>query len=254
MDIQGQVALVTGGGSGMGAAVAQWLATLGAKVAVVDRQEAAAEKIAKEIGGAAYACDVTDAAGFEAIFQRIVSELGVPRICVNCAGICPAAKVVSRSGPMPLADFEQVIRVNLIGTFNVMRLVAHRMSEAAPLNADGERGVIINTASIAAYEGQIGQTAYSASKAGVVGLTLPAARELARHGIRVMAIAPGIIGTPMVQSMPAAVQESLAAQTPFPKRLGNPMEFAKLVQQIVENPMLNGSVIRLDAGMRMLEK
>jgi NAD(P)-dependent dehydrogenase (short-subunit alcohol dehydrogenase family) len=251
MDIKDQVAIVTGGGSGIGAAVAQWLATLGAKVAVVDRQTPAAISIAEEIGGIAYACDVTDATGFELVLNRIVSELGEPRICVNCAGICPAAKVVSKTGPMPLADFEQVIQVNLVGTFNVMRLVAHRMCEAVPLNVDGERGVIINTASIAAYEGQIGQTAYSASKAGVIGLTLPAARELARHGVRVMAIAPGIIATPMVQAMPAALQENLAAQMLFPKRLGSPTEFAKLVQHIVENPLLNGSVIRLDAGMRM---
>ncbi len=251
MDIEDQVALITGGGSGMGAATAEWLTGLGAKVAIVDVDSAKAASVAEKIHSKHYQCDVTDSENVEMCLADITDDLGVPRILINCAGICPAKRIVGKEGPMPLENFNKVIKINLVGTFNVMRLVADAMSKQEPVNDDGERGVIINTASIAAYEGQIGQAAYSASKSGIIGMTLPAARELARFGIRVMAIAPGIVLTPMMQLMPENVQESLAAQVPFPSRLANPTEFSSLVQHIIENHMLNGSVIRLDGAMRM---
>jgi len=254
MEIHQQVALVTGGGSGLGAATARLLSQQGAKVVVLDQREASAKEVAEEIKGFAFAGDVSDGPRMETLFKEIVDRVGIPRVAVSCAGICPAARVVSKNGPMDLNAFQQVIQVNLVGTFNVMRLAAYWMSQSSPMNPDGERGVIINTASIAAEEGQIGQAAYSASKAGVLGLTLPSARELARFGIRVMSIAPGIMETPMVAGMPQALQESFKTQIPFPSRFAKPMEFAMLVQQIIENPMLNGSVIRLDGAMRMQEK
>ena len=246
-------AIVTGGASGLGLATARLLASAGARVAVVDIDGEAAMRAAGTLGSDALAarCDVSDAAQGEALVVDLAKRLGRARILVNCAGIGPAKRVVGKSGPMPLVDFAQVIAVNLIGTFNMLRLVGAEMSTLEPLNVDGERGVIINTASVAAFDGQIGQAAYSASKGGVAALTLPVAREFARFGIRVMTIAPGIFETPMVRALPEAAQQSLGASVPFPKRLGIPDEYAALVRHIVENPMLNGEVIRLDGALRM---
>ncbi|MCS6878487.1 MAG: SDR family NAD(P)-dependent oxidoreductase [Geminicoccaceae bacterium] len=250
MRIEGSGAIVTGGGSGLGAATAEALAGRGARVAIVDRDAASAEAVAARIGGRAFALDVADAAAAEALFPEILAALGELRLLVNCAGIAPAARIVGRDGPMPLSAFEQVVRVNLLGTFNMLRLAAAAMSRLEP-REEGERGVIVNTASVAAYEGQIGQAAYAASKGGVASLTLPAARELAAHGIRVVAIAPGLFATPLLLGMPQKVQESLAASVPFPPRFGRPEEFASLVLEIVGNPMLNGCVLRLDGALRM---
>lgn len=253
MNIAQSVAIITGAGSGMGAETARQLAKQGAKVVLLDQNAEAATRLAEEIAGTAIACDVSDATAVEkAILQA--ETLGNIRICVNCAGIAPAKRIVGKEGPMLLEAFEQVIRVNLTGTFNVMRCVAHAMMKLAPANQDGERGVIINTASVAAYEGQIGQAAYSASKGGIVALTLPAAREFAPFGIRVMTIAPGIVETPMMLNMPTAVQQGLLANVPFPPRFAKPAEYVALVKQIIENPMLNGSVIRLDGALRMSAK
>ncbi|MGD0107353.1 MAG: SDR family NAD(P)-dependent oxidoreductase [Rhodopila sp.] len=250
MQIKGLAAVVTGGGSGLGAATATHLAALGCKVTVVDINQAAAEAQAGKIGGIGVACDVADAVSGEAAFATARAAHGPVRILVNCAGIAAPGRIVSREGPLKLQAFEHVIRVNLIGTFNMLRLAAAEMSDADPLE-EGERGVIVNTASIAAYEGQIGQPAYAASKGGVVGLTLPAARELARAGVRVVTIAPGLFHTPMVDGLPAEVQASLGAGIPFPARLGRPSEYAELVEHIVRNPFLNGEVIRLDGALRM---
>jgi NAD(P)-dependent dehydrogenase (short-subunit alcohol dehydrogenase family) len=250
MDIKNQPAIVTGGASGLGAATARALAAAGARVAVADINEKAAADMAREIGGVAIACDVSDSASAEAAIKKASDAHGPARVLVNCAGIGPAKRIVGRDGPMPLADYERVIRVNLIGTFNMMRLAATAMQAAAPL-ADGERGVIVSTASVAAFEGQIGQAAYSSSKGGVAALTLPAAREFAQFGIRVLAIAPGIFGTPMLKALPQESQDSLGASVPFPKRLGDPAEFAALVMHIVSNGYLNGEVIRLDGALRM---
>jgi len=250
MQIDGLTALVTGGGSGLGAATAAHLADLGCKVAVVDINRTAAEAHAAAIGGIGIGCDVADAASGEAAFAAARAAHGPVRILVNCAGIGTAGRIVGRDGPMKLDAFERVIRVNLIGSFNMLRLAAAEMSEADPLE-EGERGVIINTASIAAYEGQVGQPAYAASKGGVVSMTLPAARELARAGIRVMTIAPGLFHTPMVDGLPPDIQASLGAGIPFPSRLGKPSEYAKLVEHIITNRFLNGEVIRLDGALRM---
>ncbi len=250
MQLDGQAAIVTGGGSGLGEATARALARAGARVAVVDIVREAAETVAGTIGGVAAAFDVADAAAAEREVERIVTAIGAPRLLVNCAGIAPAARIVGRDGPLALDAFERVIRVNLVGTFNLLRLAAARMAALEP-NQDGERGVIVNTASVAAYEGQIGQAAYAASKGGIAALTLPAARELAASGIRVVAIAPGLFGTPLLLNMPQTVQDSLAATVPFPRRFGRPEEFAALVLHIVANPMLNGEVIRLDGALRM---
>ena len=250
MQIAGLAAIVTGGGSGLGAATARALAASGAKVALFDRNLEAAESVAAEIGGLAVACDVADAASTEAAFATAKSKHGPARILVNCAGIGTPGKVVGKDGPLPLADFERVIKVNLIGTFNTMRLAASEMSVLDALEG-GERGIIISTASVAAFDGQIGQAAYAASKGGVVALSLPAARELARFGIRVNAIAPGLFLTPMLLGLPQAAQDSLGASVPFPNRLGNPAEYAKLAVHMVENPMLNGEVVRLDGALRM---
>ncbi|MBI5444083.1 MAG: SDR family oxidoreductase [Deltaproteobacteria bacterium] len=251
MKIDGSAAIVTGAGSGMGAATAEALARAGAKVALLDFNLEAARTVAHSIGGAAFPCDVADAASAETALAAAREAHGPPRVCVNCAGIAAAKRIVGKSGPMPLEDFARVIQVNLIGTFNVMRLAAAQMRELDPDPETAERGVIVNTASVAAYEGQVGQAAYSASKGGVVSLTLPAARELSTLGIRVLTIAPGLVGTPMMGAMPREVQEGLAAQVPFPKRLGRPGEFASLVLHILDNVLLNGEVIRLDGALRM---
>jgi len=254
MNINGCSALVSGGGSGMGAATARRLAAAGARVALLDLNREAAAGVAAEIGGLAIECDVSSAARSERAVAEARAAHGAARICVNCAGIAPAARIVGREGAMPLAAFARVIDVNLIGTFNLMRLAAADMSTLDPVGDSDERGVVINTASVSAYEGQIGQAAYSASKGAVVAMTLPAAREMARFGVRVMAIAPGLVATPMLLGMPPEVQRSLAAQVPFPHRLGRPEEYASLVAHIIENPMLNGEVIRLDGAIRMQPK
>jgi NAD(P)-dependent dehydrogenase (short-subunit alcohol dehydrogenase family) len=249
-----KTAIITGGASGMGAETARALAAKGAKVALLDMNFAAAQELAQNLGGLAIACNVTDAKSVEEALTAAQEVLGPVRICVNCAGVAPAKRMVGRDEAMPLEDFSKVININLIGTFNVMRLAAQAMSQLEPVNDEGERGVIINTASVAAYEGQIGQVAYSASKGGIVGMTLPAARELAKFGIRIMTIAPGIMATPMMAGMPKEVQDNLAATIPFPHRLGNASEFAKLVLHIIENSYLNGEVIRLDGAIRMQPK
>lgn len=254
MQIEGQVAIVTGAASGLGKATAKALAEAGANVVLVDRDATRVGAAAAELGCRFEVLDVADAAAAEAAFTAIVNGLGAPRVLVNCAGIAPGARIVGREGAMPLADFEQVIRVNLIGSFNMLRLAAAAMSNAPALNDDGERGVIINTASVAAFEGQIGQAAYAASKGGIAALTLPAARDLARSGIRVLAIAPGILKTPMVAGLPEAVQESLGAAVPFPSRLGHPEEYASLVMEMIRNTLLNGETIRLDGALRLAPK
>jgi len=250
MEIKGQAAIVTGGASGLGAACARALAAAGAKVAIVDVNEKAANEIAAELKGVAAVCDVGDSASAEAAVKKAAAAHGPARVLVNCAGVGPAKRIVGRDGPMPLADFERVIRINLIGTFNMMRLVAAGMQGLEPF-ADGERGVIVSTASVAAFEGQIGQSAYAASKGGVAALTLPAAREFSQFGVRVLAIAPGIFGTPMLRALPQEVQNSLGASVPFPKRLGEPREFAAMVLHCIHNGYLNGEVIRLDGALRM---
>jgi NAD(P)-dependent dehydrogenase (short-subunit alcohol dehydrogenase family) len=250
MDVKGQAAIVTGGASGLGGATASALAAAGAKVAIFDLQDELGQSKAKEIGGLFVKTNVADGADAENSVRTVVEELGAPRVVVNCAGIGRAARTLSKSGPHDLALFTQVIQVNLIGTFNVIRLASWAMSKAEPLE-DGERGVIVNTASVAAFEGQIGQAAYSASKGGVVGMTLPIARDLAGLGIRVCTIAPGLFLTPMMMGLPAEAQKSLGAQVPFPPRLGDPKEYAQLAMHIVENRMLNGETIRLDGAIRM---
>ncbi|MGA9015549.1 MAG: SDR family NAD(P)-dependent oxidoreductase [Acetobacteraceae bacterium] len=250
MRLDGQSAIVTGGASGLGAATAQRLAGAGCRVAVLDINGKAVEASAQRIGGVGVACDVADAASAEAAVAKAREAHGPARVLVNCAGVGVAGRIVGREGPMPLAAFEQVIRINLIGSFNLLRLAAADMGTLDPLE-DGERGVIVNTASIAAFEGQVGQAAYAASKAGVVGMTLPAARELARVGVRVVTIAPGLFHTPMVAGLPAEVQQSLAEGIPFPQRLGMPEEYAALVEHIVANRFINGETIRLDGALRM---
>jgi NAD(P)-dependent dehydrogenase (short-subunit alcohol dehydrogenase family) len=250
MLVEGQAAIVSGGASGLGRATATALAEVGVKVAILDINEAAAAEAARETGGFAIGADVTDAASVEAAFPAAREHHGPARIAVNCAGVGTAGRIVGRDGPLSLEAFRRVVEVNLIGSFNVMRLAAAEMSALEPL-AEGERGIIVSTASVAAYEGQIGQAAYSASKGGIVALTLPAARELARFGVRVVAIAPGVFATPMVEGLPQNVQESLAASVPFPSRLGRPEEYAALVLHLCRNPMINGEVIRLDGALRM---
>ena len=253
MLLKDQAAIVTGGASGLGAATARRLAKDGAKVAVCDLNTKLAETVAAEIGGVAVTCDVADAASAEAAIAAAAKAHGPARVLINCAGIGVAKRVVGREGPMALADFDRVIRVNLIGSFNMLRLATAEMSKLEPL-ANGERGVVVSTASIAAYDGQIGQSAYSASKGGIVSMTLPIARELAQFGIRVLAIAPGLFLTPLLGSLPQEAQDSLAASIPFPRRLGDPNEFASLVMQMIDNSYLNGEVVRLDASLRMAPK
>jgi len=251
MQIQGHAALVTGGGSGLGAATARELARRGAKVAVLDINAQAATEVAREIGGLAVACDITSADSVQGAIAAAREVHGPARILMNVAGIGGAKRLIGKDGSaMPLEDFKRVIDVNLVGTFNVIRLVAAEMAKLDPLE-DGERGVIVNTASVAAYDGQVGQEAYAASKGGLVSLTLPLARDLAQWGVRVMTIAPGLFHTPLLFKLPEEVQQSLAASIPFPKRLGKPEEFAELAAHIVRNGHLNGEVIRLDGALRM---
>jgi NAD(P)-dependent dehydrogenase (short-subunit alcohol dehydrogenase family) len=250
MDIKGHAAIVTGGASGLGAATARMLAEAGAKVAIFDVNAKAAAEVAIDIDGIAVACDVTDAEATEKAIAKAAADHGPARILINCAGVGPAKRIVGRDGPMPLSEFARVIEINLVGTFNVMRLVAAAMQPLDVLQ-DGERGIIICTASVAAYEGQIGQAAYAASKGGVVGLVMPAAREFAQFGIRVNGIAPGIFSTPMLHALPDAAQQSLAASVPFPKLLGQPPQYAALVRHMIENGYLNGEVVRLDGALRM---
>ena len=250
MDVDGAVALISGGASGLGAATARRLASMGAMVVILDLPSSPGADVAEEIGGRFVAGDVTDAASVE----RAVAEtagIGDLRVCVTCAGTGAPAKVVGRDGtPMPLAHFRRVVDINLVGTFDVVRNAAARMVANTP-DPGGERGVVVCTASIAAFDGQIGQSAYSASKGGIVGMTLPLARDLARDGVRVVTIAPGTFDTPLLAGLPQEVLDSLGAAVPFPSRLGRPDEFASLVAHIVENSMLNGEVIRLDGAMRM---
>lgn len=250
MNPKGHAAIVTGGGSGLGAETAAALAAAGAKVALLDVNLDGAKAVAAKLDGIAVKCDVADADGALAAVKEARDKHGAARILINCAGIGTPKRIVGRDGPMPLTEFEKVIKVNLIGTFNMMRLVAADMQGLDTLE-DGERGVIVSTASVAAYEGQIGQAAYSASKGGIVSLTMPAAREFAQFGIRVNAIAPGIFATPMLAALPEEAQQSLAASVPFPKLLGKPAQFAALVMHLVENRYLNGEVIRIDGALRM---
>ncbi len=249
-DLNGVAAIVTGGGSGMGAVMAETLAKAGAKVAIWDMNT----KSANNIDGLAVECDVTSEASVLSALDISQKAHGIARILINCAGILRAERIVGREAPASLENFTEVINVNLIGTFNTMRLAATAMSKLEPITQSGERGVIINAASIAAFEGQIGQAAYSASKAGIVGMILPAARELAGFGIRVMAIAPGAVATPMIGEISQEIQDSIAASIPFPKRMAKPEEFAELALHIVHNEMLNGEVIRLDGAARLAAK
>jgi len=249
MEISGKVFIVTGAASGLGEGTARMLAAHGAKVVVADMQVEKGEAVAKDIGGAFVKCDVTQEADGQAVVAKAVS-IGKLVGLVNCAGIATAEKTVGKTGPHGLAGFARTVTVNLIGSFNMIRLAADAMCKNEP-EATGERGVLISTASVAAYDGQIGQAAYSASKGGIVGMTLPIARDLARNGVRNMTIAPGIFGTPMMFGMPQEVQESLAASVPFPSRLGTPQDYAKLVKHIIENEMLNGEAIRLDGAIRL---
>ena len=252
MKISGAAAIVTGGGSGLGRATAEALAAKGARVAVFDLNPAAAEEAAKALGGLPLVGDVANEASASAAIAKAEAAHGPARILVNCAGIGTATRVIGRDGPHPLADFERVIRVNLVGSFNMIRLAATAMGKLEPI--EGERGVIISTASVAAYEGQIGQAAYSASKGGVVAMTLPIARELARMGVRVNAIAPGIFMTPMLAGLRQEAQDLLGAAVPFPARLGRPSEYAALAVHIVENGYINGETIRIDGALRMAPK
>ncbi|UTH43338.1 SDR family NAD(P)-dependent oxidoreductase [Loktanella salsilacus] len=256
MNISQQAAIVAGGASGLGAATARAMAAAGAKVAIFDRNAKAGQAIAQQIGGTFCQTDVTDPASVAQAIIDAATAHGPARIVVNCAGIAPPAKVVSRDGDaLPLADFMATVNVNLAGSFNVMAQAAAAMQRLDPLGPQNEeRGVIINTASVAAYDGQIGQAAYAASKGGIAAMTLPVAREMARFGIRVMTIAPGLFLTPLMESLPADAQESLGRQVPFPPRLGDPADYAKLVLSIVDNIMLNGEVIRLDGAIRMAPK
>jgi NAD(P)-dependent dehydrogenase (short-subunit alcohol dehydrogenase family) len=249
MDIAGKVFIVTGGASGLGEGTARLLAAQGGKVVIADMQTEKGEAVASEIGGAFVKCDVSAEADAQAVVTR-ATKMGKLMGLVNCAGIAPAEKTVGKNGPHSLSLFTKCLSVNLIGSFNMIRLCAEAMSKNEP-EATGERGVLISTASVAAYDGQMGQAAYSASKGGIVGMTLPIARDLARSGIRNMTIAPGVFGTPMMFSFPKEVQDALAASVPFPSRLGTPRDYAKLAQHIFENDMLNGEVIRLDGAIRM---
>ncbi|WP_085316626.1 SDR family NAD(P)-dependent oxidoreductase [Derxia lacustris] len=251
MNLQGIAAVVTGGGSGLGAATARELARRGAKVAVLDINAAAAQSVAEAIGGIACVCDITSPESVEAALARASAAHGAARVLMNVAGIGGAKRVVQRDGSAaPLEQFRRIVEVNLVGSYNVLRLAAAAMAKLDPLD-DGERGVIVNTASAAAFDGQVGQAAYSASKGGVAAMTLPLARDLAQHGIRVLTIAPGLFLTPLLHELPEEVQRSLGESIPFPKRLGKPEEFAALAAHIAENAALNGEVIRIDGALRL---
>jgi NAD(P)-dependent dehydrogenase (short-subunit alcohol dehydrogenase family) len=252
MEIQDSVFIVTGGASGLGAATARMIAGNGGKVVIADLQVEAGEKLAADIGGRFVKCDVTSEADGKAVIDAAVA-MGSLRGLINCAGVAPAMKTVGKDGPHPLDAFQRTVNINLVGTFNMARLAADAMSRTEP-NGEGERGVIINTASVAAYDGQIGQVAYGSSKAAVAGMTLPMARDLSRNAIRVMTIAPGIFETPMLLGMPQEVQDALGKMVPFPPRLGRPHEYAHLAKTIIENTMLNGETIRLDGAIRMQPK
>jgi len=255
MNVDGIAAIVTGGASGLGAGTAEMLARKGAKVTLFDLNTELGMAKAKDIGGHFIRVDVCDEESVMAALAEADEMHGKARVLVNCAGVATPGKVLNRDGsPMPLADFARVVNINLLGTFNMLSKFASRIHDAEPLTTDGERGVIINSASVAAYEAQIGQPAYGASKGGVMALTLPVAREFARYGIRVMTIAPGIFWTPMMAGLPEEAQASLAKQIPFPSRLGLPADYAALVDAIITNPMLNGETIRLDGAIRMAPK
>ncbi|MBV6631583.1 MAG: SDR family oxidoreductase [Alphaproteobacteria bacterium] len=254
MDVQGLAAIVTGGGSGLGAATAKLLASKGAKVALLDVNQEGMDAVAKEIGGLAIKCDVTDDDAVKAAVDQANAAHGVARIVVNCAGVATGERIVGREAPYDIGRFRKTVEINLMGTFSVMNYAANAMAKEEPVTDDGERGVIINTASVAAFDGQVGQAAYSSSKAAVAGMTLPAARELSKFGIRVNTVAPGLMETPMMSGMPPQVYESLVATTLFPKRLGKPEEYAELALHICENSMLNGETIRLDGSVRLAPK
>ena len=251
MDVAGHAVLVTGGGSGLGAETARHLARAGARVAVLDVNREGASQVAAETGGLALHCDVADAASGEAAVAAAREAHGPARVLVSCAGVGTPGRIVSRTGPLPLEDYVRVINVNLVGTFNLMRLAAADMTGLDPVNDSGERGVIVNTASVAAFDGQVGQAAYGSSKGGVAALTLPAARELARFGVRVLTIAPGLVETPMLRSLPPDVQKSLGDSVPFPRRLARPDEFARLALHVIDNTILNGETIRMDGALRL---
>lgn len=251
---KGTAAIVTGGGSGMGAATARALAKAGAKVAIFDVNAEQAKKVADEIGGIAVSCDVTSGKSVEDALAAAAKAHGPARVVIHCAGILIGKRILGKEGPADLEHFAKVVNVNLVGAFNILRLASKEMSRLEPVTKSGERGIIINAASIAAFEGQIGQAAYAASKGGVVAMTLPAARELARFGIRVMAIAPGAVATPMIGEISQELQDSIAASIPFPSRFAEPEEFASLALHIIDNEMLNGTVIRLDGATRLQPK
>jgi NAD(P)-dependent dehydrogenase (short-subunit alcohol dehydrogenase family) len=255
MDVKGCKAIVTGGASGLGEACVRNLVGLGGKAAILDFDVTKGEKLAAELGSnVIYAnTDVTNEESVQAAIKKTMDAFGAINVVINCAGVGDPGKILSKKGPMALSFFNRVVQINLVGTFNVIRLAVEQMVKNTG-NKDGEKGVIINTASVAAFDGQIGQPAYSASKAGVVGMTLPIARECAEYGIRVMTIAPGLFNTPMLAQLPEAAREALGKMVPFPQRLGDPMEYAKMAQHIIENPMLNGEVIRLDGAIRMAAK
>lgn len=256
MQIQNCVAIVTGGASGLGEATVRNLVSAGAKVAILDMDEVRGQAAALNIGSAAafFKTDVCDETSVQKAVNDVVSHFGAIHVLVNCAGVGTPMKVLGKKGPMPMEHFERVVRINLIGSMNLVRLAGEKMMNNPPAGEDGEKGVVINTASVAAFDGQIGQAAYAASKAAVAGMTLPIAREFADYGIRVMTIAPGIFETPMLAGLPEPAKEALNSMMPFPKRLGRPQEYAMLVAQIIENPMLNGETIRLDAALRMSAK
>jgi len=251
MLLKNTAVIISGGASGMGAATARQLSQAGAKVAIFDKNIELAKKIAAELNAIAVECDVVDETSVINAVMTAEENHGPARVCINCAGIIHSRRMVNQQGPMPLVEFKRVIEINLIGTFNLMRIIADKMIALLPLGESEERGIIINTASVAAFEGQIGQTGYSASKGGIVALTLPAARELAQFGIRVMAIAPGLVDTPMFEKLSMEAKAALVSHVPFPKRLALPQEYAFLAQHIIENVMLNGEVIRLDGALRM---
>ena len=255
MEIKGSVAVVTGGASGLGEATVRNYVEGGGRVSILDLQEDKGQALASELGDSAIFCptNVTDEKSVQSAIDKTVEKFGAIHIAVNCAGVGDAAKVLGKGGPMPMDSFNRVVQINLIGTMIVIRLAAEKMV-ANPPNEDGEKGVVINTASVAAYDGQIGQASYSASKAGIIGMTLPIAREFAEYGLRIVTIAPGLFETPLLMSLPEKVKVALGKMVPFPNRLGKPSEFALLARQIVENPMLNGETIRLDGAIRMAAK